>query len=505
MAQSRARQPLFGKDRICAVVAAPTAAEMLRQIRAALPHTRTIELRLDWLTNDHEAAALLAGLTSLVPRFTFIATCRRRGAGGRFKGGTALQLARLIAAVVSGCEWCDVEIETVSRIHLPGFRRFISPTRVIVSFHDFRRTPPNLNRLLRKLSASGADAVKIATECHSIVDSLRVLKLARGRRDVIAVPMGEAGLPARVLALREGSALAYASVGPATAPGQLSLEEMTKLCRADRLDRRTKVYGIIGNPVAHSLSPLLHNTGFVKRRMNAVYLPFLVRDLRDFITAIQPLGIAGFSVTLPHKQRILRHLDECDPLAAKIGAVNTVVVEGGKLYGSNTDIDGILRPLERRMRISGRRILICGAGGAARAAAVVLFQAGAAVCICSRRPERARVLARAVEGEAIARRHVAGQRFDVIVNATPVGMHPQMNESPLKAFELNCRILFDLIYRPQKTKLLQLAAQRGIKTISGVEMFLTQGFHQWDAWFEEKAPEGAMRAAVLGALAGGKV
>lgn len=500
MAHRLTKKPKFGNDRICAVVAAPSAAEMLAQIRLALRHTRTIELRLDWLRNEHEAAELLAWVPSLRPRATLIATCRPREAGGHFGGSIARQLARLIAACALGCHWCDVEIETVSRIRLQRFRGFSSTSRLLVSFHDFRQTPPNLKRLLRQLEATGADAVKIATECRSIADSLRVLKLARGRRNVVAVPMGEAGLPARVLALREGSALAYASVGPATAPGQISLEEMKMLYRADRLDRRTKVYGVIGNPVAHSLSPLLHNTGFVKRRMNAVYLPFLVRDLRDFLAAIKPLRIAGFSVTLPHKERILWHLDVCDPLAAKIGAANTVLVKGGKLHGSNTDVVGILRPLERRIRISGQRVLICGAGGAARAAAVALCDAGAAVCICSRRPERARALARTVEGEAIARRHIGGQRFDVILNATPIGMHPRADDSPLKASELNCRLVFDLVYRPRRTKLLRLAAGRGIQTISGVEMFIEQGFEQWKKWTNQPPPEDAMRAAVLHAL-----
>jgi 3-dehydroquinate dehydratase / shikimate dehydrogenase len=272
------------------------------------------------------------------------------------------------------------------------------------------------------------------------------------------------------------------------------------LYRADRLDRRTKVYGVIGNPVAHSLSPLLHNTGFVKRGMNAVYLPFLVGDLRDFLDAIRPLGIAGFSVTLPHKERILRHLDECDDLAARVGAVNTVVVKGGKLLGSNTDPSGILRPLARRIRISRQRLLICGAGGAARAAAVAFSEAGAEVCIHSRRPERAQALARAVGGEAITRRHIGETRFDVIINATPIGMHPHRDASPLKAAELSCRLVFDLIYRPRRTKLLCLAASRGIQTICGVEMFLEQGFEQWKTWIDARPPEAVMRTAVLRAL-----
>ena len=500
MATNRTRRPPFGPDRICAVVAAPTAAEMIAQIRRALPLTRTIELRLDWLKNQRETAVLLAYVPALRLRATLIATCRRREGGGRFTGSIARQLACLMAAGALGCQWCDLEIESASRIDLAKFRRFFPTSRLLVSFHDFKRTPANLTGIRSRLLATGADAVKIATECRSIADSVRVLNLARGRRNVIVVAMGEAGLPARVLALREGSALAYASAGPATAPGQLSLKEMKTLYRADRLDGRTKIYGVIGNPVAHSLSPLLHNTGFAERGMNAVYLPFLVFDLRDFLAAIKPLGIVGFSVTLPHKRNILRHLDECEAFAEKIGAVNTVIVKVGKLHGSNTDCRGILEPLARRMQIPGKRILILGAGGAARAAAFVLSGAGAAIFICSRRLGRARALAREVHGEAISRRHIAEIRFDAIVNATPVGLHPRAEDSPLRASELDCQIVFDLVYRPLETKLLRHARRRGIQVISGVEMFIAQGLAQWELWKGERAPAAAMRAAAMKAL-----
>lgn len=500
MALDSEKSFIFGTERICGVIAAPTAREMLAQIRNASRHTQTLELRLDWLKNDMEVAALLAGVHALRSHATLIATCRRREAGGRFEGSVAAQLARLSAACAVGCQWCDLEIETAFRLDLSKLRRLFKTSRLLVSFHDFRGTPPGLKRTLRQLEATGADAVKMATECRSIADSLRVLKVARGRRDVVAVPMGEAGFSARVLALRRGNALAYASVGPATAPGQASLEEMKRLYRADRLSRSTKVYGVIGNPVAHSLSPLLHNTGYVQCGMDAVYLPFFVRDLRDFLDAIEPLGIRGFSVTLPHKERILRHLDGCDPLAEKIGAVNTVTVKGGKLYGSNTDWRGIGEPLARRLRVPGSRILIFGAGGAARTAAFALANSGAIAVICARRAERAHRLARLVGGEAMARRHLKQERFDAMINATPVGMIPHADESPLEARELNCRIVFDMVYRPLRTKLLRLAARRGIKTISGVEMFMAQGLAQWNHWFGTPPPETAMRDAVLRAL-----
>jgi 3-dehydroquinate dehydratase/shikimate dehydrogenase len=307
-------------------------------------------------------------------------------------------------------------------------------------------------------------------------------------------------MPARILALMEGSALAYAAVAESTAPGQLSVSEMRDLYRADRLDRRTRIYGVIGDPIAQSLSPQMHNAAFVARRVNAVFLPFLVRDLKDFIAASEGLGVSGFSVTLPHKQRILRHLDGCDPLAAQIGAANTVVVRGGgKLYGYNTDYVGVLRAVERRVRLAGSRILLLGAGGAARAAAFALREAGAIVSICARRPRMAKDLARAAGAEVIGRARLRGEFFDAVINATPVGMR-KGDGSPLRTNELNCRVVMDMIYRPMETPFLRMARGRGIETVSGVEMFLAQGAAQWEIWMGERAPEKIMRRTVLEAL-----
>src|ERR1019366_6090283 len=297
-----------------------------------------------------------------------------------------------------------------------------------------------------------------------------------------------------------GSALTYAAVEQATAPGQLSLDAMQALYHGGKIPRRTRVYGVIGNPIGHSLSPLLHNTAFGARKLDAVFVPFLVGDLRDFLRCIKSFGISGFAVTIPHKEQILRHLDDCDPLAARIGAVNTVVVRGpGRLYGYNTDYVGVLRSLESRMRLAGSRVLLFGAGGAARAAAFALVQAGSIVCLSARRPERARALARATGSQVVARGALRREFFDAIVNCTPVGMHPR-GGSPLGGEELNCRIVMDMVYRPRTTELLQCARRKGIETISGVEMFLAQGFAQYEMWTGERAPEAAMRRAITAAL-----
>jgi 3-dehydroquinate dehydratase/shikimate dehydrogenase len=492
---------MIGRDKICAVVAASNAAGMWRQLALALRHTRTVELRLDWLEDDQEIARFLRQLAKKRPRATLIATCRRVEAGGRYRGSIAKQLVHLAEALSAGCEWYDLEIETASVCPPELLDVLLGEGRFLASAHFFRKLPRNLTSVAASLARVHPDAIKIAAQCDSLAESSRLMKLTRGRRNVVAVPMGEVALPARILALRDGSALSYAPVEEYTAPGQAGLDETKNLYRAGRITRRTRVYGVIGDPVGHSLSPQMQNAGFQAKWMDAVYLPFRVRDLKDFLGAIASLPISGFSVTLPHKERIIPHLDGCDPLAAAIGAVNTVVVRGGgKLYGYNTDYVGVLRAFQRRMPLRGSRVLILGAGGVARACAFALAQAGATVCVCARRPPRAKALAKAVGGEAVARTQLQREFFDAIVNATPVGMHPVTGRSPLEARELNCRLVFDTIYRPQQTKLLQLAERRGIETVSGLEMFVAQGTAQWEIWTGERAPVEVMRRAAVRAL-----
>lgn len=485
-------------DRLCAVIATPTAKEALEQITEALRYTRTIELRLDWLRSDRERARLLAALRRRrLPGVTLLATCRRILGGGKLEGGAEAELYWLTQARQAGCRWCDLEIETLRELPDQCARCYPIPEKLLVSFHDFERTPP-LPEELNHAKHGEADAFKMAVKARTLTDSLRVLRLARESRDLVAVPMGEAGLPARLLALREGSALAYAPVSAETAPGQVSLHDFKRLYRADAATRKTVTCGVIGNPIAQSLSPLLHNTGYVAAKRDAMFLPFLVENLREFVRAIPEFGLRGISVTIPHKQAMMKHLDDCEPMAEKIGAINTVVVSReGKLRGSNTDYVGVLRAVEGKLHLRGARVLIFGAGGSARAAAFALANAGAEVLICARRESAARELARACEAQAVARRHLASAMFELIVNATPVGMHPNEGVSPLAANELNAAFVMDLIYRPMQTELLRIAAKKGIGVISGVEMFLAQGFAQWELFMNRRAPEAAMRRAVL--------
>jgi 3-dehydroquinate dehydratase/shikimate dehydrogenase len=488
-------------DRVCAVVATGTCREALQQLRLARRHTRTIELRLDWLRSDRERSKFLAALHRL-PRkgLALIATCRRILGGGKLAGGAQAELYWLSQAREAGCQWCDLEIETLCELPWQSARSLPIPPKILLSFHDFERTPVLPKRLL--LARRGeADAIKIATRARTIADSVLLLRLARDSKDLVSVSMGEVGLPARLLALREGSALAYAPVANATAPGQVSLQEFKHLYRADAVTRKTEIYGVIGNPIGHSLSPLLHNTGFVAARRDAMFVPFLVENLGEFLKAIPEFGLRGFSVTLPHKQTIIKHLAECEEMAEKIGAVNTVVVtKNGKLHGSNTDYLGVLRALEGKLQLRDSRVLIFGAGGSARAAAFALANAGAEVLICARRTSAGRELARASGAQVIGRKHLASACFEVIVNTTPVGMFPHEKASPLSPRELNCKIVMDLIYRPLRTELLRIAAAKGMRVVSGAEMFLAQGFAQWELWTEKLAPERAMRRAVMAKL-----
>ncbi len=490
----------FGRGRVCGVVAADTSRDMKKQIRTGLRKTRTLELRLDYLRDASERDSFLEWLGDARPRAMFVATCRSLEGGGKFSGSVQKQLEILSMAARAGCAWCDIEIEIAKKFSAGELRRALSPARLVVSHHNFRGMPRNLDGIAQQLRRAGGQAVKIAAQCDSIADSARICNLAQGRGNVIAIPMGEIGLPGRILSLRAGSKLAYAAVEQATAPGQLSLESMSDFYRADRITRRTKIYGVIGSPIGHSLSPLLHNTGFHQSKLDCVFLPFLTREIGDFLESAETFGIKGFAVTIPHKEKILKHLDDCDPLAARIGAVNTVIVRrGGRLSGYNTDYVGALRSLEKRMPLKGSRILLFGAGGAARAAAFALIEAGSIVCVSSRRLESAQALAKAAGAQAVERGELRREFFDAIVNCTPVGMHPQ-GGSPLMDAELNCRIVMDMVYRPRDTELLQVARRKGIETISGVEMFLAQGFAQYALWTGARPPEAAMRSAIKRAL-----
>jgi 3-dehydroquinate dehydratase/shikimate dehydrogenase len=314
----------------------------------------------------------------------------------------------------------------------------------------------------------------------------------------------------RVLGLRAGAAFTFAafSDGPisdkpatistqATAPGQLTVRALRDLYRVEQLDQATRIFGVAGDPIAHSLSPLMHNAAFRRENVNAILLPLITHKVADLLTLARELPLAGVAVTMPLKQDVLPHLANSDPLTARIGACNTLRTGAdGKLYGFNTDVAGIVRPLERRMRLQGARILVLGAGGAARAAVFGLVEQGADVFVVNRTHEKAAALARKAKAHVLGQSMLAKQRFDAIINATPCGMTGIKQQLPLKESELNASLVFDLVYTPLETPLLKLAKARGLAVISGLEMFVQQGARQFEIWTGKPAPEAEMLRVV---------
>jgi 3-dehydroquinate dehydratase/shikimate dehydrogenase len=271
--------------------------------------------------------------------------------------------------------------------------------------------------------------------------------------------------------------------------------------RIDQVDAATRVYGVAGNPVRHSLSPIMLNTAFRRETVNAVYLALQTNKLSDLLNLVNEIPIHGFSVTMPFKVDILKHLDRTDAMTEKIGACNTVVrAQDGKLIGFNTDVAGIVRPLETRLELRKAKVLVLGVGGTGRAAVYGLLERGADVYVLNRTPQKAQGLARSSGAKTIRRELLAKTQFDVIINTTPVGMTGQKQQSWLEPEELNAKYVFDAVYSPLDTPLLQMARARGIQTITGLEMFVNQGAEQFQLWTGKPAPKEEMYRVALHAL-----
>jgi 3-dehydroquinate dehydratase/shikimate dehydrogenase len=304
-----------------------------------------------------------------------------------------------------------------------------------------------------------------------------------------------------VLCLRAGSAFTFASAGGGeeTAPGQVTARELRSAYRIEHIDAATKIYGIGGDPVAHSLSPVMMNTAFRRENANAVYLPLHARDVDDLVRTVQDLPVHGASITMPFKEPVAEHLNNSDSITQKSRACNTLVrMPNGKLYGFNTDAVGLTGALEQRLSLRGAKILVLGAGGAGRAAVFALKERGAEVYILNRTPATAQKLARQAQAKSIKRTNLKKLSFDVIVNATPVGMHD--SSSPLELKEINTRFVLDMIYKSPETRFVKLARSKGLEVISGAEMLVLQGVRQFEIWTGKPAPVTEMRNAVLTAL-----
>ena len=490
--------------RVCVAISASDPEELVDKAENLARDNSFLEFRLDYIPRPASALSRVRDFTDSHPHITVIATCRRAANGGKFQGSIPAQLEILSKAAAAGCQLIDVELQTAVRMKPDQFDKLRSKAAVILSFHDFKATQ-KLDETLAKMASYPADFYKVVGTARTLYDNVSLMKFLENHRDdrtLVGICMGEQGIISRVLSVRAGSKFTFAAVtaGEKTAPGQITAQELRATYRIDQVDAATKVYGVAGDPIAHSLSPAIMNAALRRENVNGVFLPLHAKTLKDLLACVREIPIQGLSITMPYKEEILQHLDNTDPFTAKIGACNTVVrSQDGKLYGFNTDTSGVVRPLEQRMTLSDARILVLGAGGAARAAVFGLRERGAQVFILNRSLPSAQKLARQAKARTIKRADLKRLDFDVIINATPVGMG-NTTDSPLHADEIKAQYVFDMVYDPLETRLLQLARLRGAQVIPGREMFVHQAARQFEIWTGKPAPREDMLRIVQLAL-----
>ena len=493
-------------SRVCVAIAASSPEEMIEKASEAARENPFLEFRLDYLPKPAEGISEIHRFLYELGEVTAIATCRRAPNGGKFKGSIHAEIEVLQKAIEAGCDLIDIEIETAEELKPAELERIRSMgAGLIISHHDFKATG-DLDKTFERIQKFRPDYMKVVSTATCLADNvkmMRFLERTSDRANMIGICMGEQGLISRVLGVRAGSVFTFASASPGeeTGPGQVAARALHEIYRIDEVSPATRVYGVVGNPVAHSLSPLIQNLAFRRETVNAVFLALQATDMEDVLTLVREIPLHGLAVTMPFKGAILKHLANTDNLSEKIGACNTVVRSlEGKLYGFNTDVAAILRPLERRLPMRGARVLVIGAGGAARAAVFGLKEKGAEVTIVNRTPEAAQKLARQAKARTIKYEQLAKASFDVIVNATPIGMRGHKQQSWLKPEQLNARLVFDMVYNPIETPLLRMAREKGLAVITGVEMFVQQGARQFEIWTGKPAPEEEMLRAVVHAL-----
>jgi 3-dehydroquinate dehydratase/shikimate dehydrogenase len=491
-----------GQVSIGVPIAESTVAGVLAAAKQAEAVADIVEFRLDYLSLPWaDLPAVLTTFVSAVEK-PVIFTFRPDNEGGR--GSSDLETRRrfwlrAIAALSdlhfdAGRVYLDMEVDVAEMLATQETQ--IPWRQVIVSHHRFDSTPDDLSSIYERLKATPARILKVATLARDMSDSLTIFRvLERAKRDgrpLIAIAMGMAGVMTRVLGPAHGSFLTFGSLGTGaeTALGQIPADDLRSLYRVGEISAETPVIGLVGHPVGHSLSPRLHNSWFKEEGLDFIYLPFEVGDLREFMTKfvnvesrLMRWNLRGLSVTLPHKINVIEYLDAVDPLAKRIGAVNTIVAEHGRLTGFNTDVVGLVKPLEMRLPLRNSRVAIIGAGGAARAAAFGLADRGARITIIGRNEEKAQGLAAEVGGEFRLMSEADSVDCDVLVNATPMGMKGSFAEHSAPARWLRgTPLVFDLVYNPAETKLLREAREAGCETLSGVEMFVIQATEQFRLW-----------------------
>jgi 3-dehydroquinate dehydratase/shikimate dehydrogenase len=477
----------MSKPLLVITVAAPTTAELRRRRDAAsLAGADLVELRLDSVS-DPDVAGALAGRTSPV-----IVTCRPEWEGGAFKDAETERRRILDCAIQQGAEYIDLEFKATFASELVAST---GGARIVLSSHDFEGVPDDLIDRVRAMRAAGAEIVKVAVTARSLADNLHLLQLERAKNTVL-IGMGPIGAPTRILAAHFHSHWTYA--GDAHAPGMITAARMLEEFRFREVTDATPIYGVVGSPLTHSVSPAMHNAAFRAAGVDAVYVPLAASNAEDFTIFATALGVQGVSITIPYKVDLFERADEVDELSRKVGAVNTYRRDGLRWEARNTDVSGFLAPLSGRLNLRGARAAILGAGGAARAVAVALGSAGSAVTVYGRNRGKARDVARLADGVS-AGFPVAPASWDILVNTTPVGMFPDVADTPFEG-AFDGRVVYDLVYNPMETRLLKEAAAAGCDTIGGLDMLVAQAEDQSEWWLGKRPPAGLMREAALRTL-----
>jgi 3-dehydroquinate dehydratase / shikimate dehydrogenase len=509
---------------ICIPITGNTLEDALLQIEKSLTRAHVLELRMDLIRGDLQR--LMEKCRSYPVPVKILVTNRRRGSSlseeSREEGE---RIALLKEAVCLGADYVDVELDTgeslyralLARVSAHGNR-----TRVIISHHDFGKTPSfkTLKDIFHGCVDRDASVTKIVTLARNPEDNFKVLSLipyARNmKKDIIAFCMGEQGRESRIMAPLLGCHINFASLneGLASAPGQFTVGEMedvlnlagSDVCQDGKLStpRGVKIFGLLGNPVKQSLSPLMHDAALRAMKIAGKYLPFCIRDIASALRGIRSIGIRGVSITMPHKIAAIEYLDEVDGDAQKIGAVNTIVNDNGRLNGLNTDWIGIIQSFREFTDIKGRVFAILGAGGTARAAVFGIKREGGIPLIFNRNAQRGESLARQWSCPFYPLTELGRVRADCLINTTPVGMMPSTDESPVCDEVLaNYRWVMDVIYNPLKTRLIRDAEKAGCITISGLGTFVHQGAEQIRLWTGREAPRELMKQVVMERLLNG--
>ncbi|KAK5813744.1 bifunctional 3-dehydroquinate dehydratase/shikimate dehydrogenase, chloroplastic-like [Gossypium arboreum] len=500
---------------ICVPIMAESVDQMLVQMQKAKDFGGDlVELRVDFLKNFVPRQDL-AILIKQAPLPTLV-TYRPRWEGGQYDGDESKRREALRLAMELGADYIDIELKVAHDFFnsLPGERP--EKVRIIVSSHNYERTPSveELSDLVARIQATGADIVKIATTAVDIIDNARIFQvLVHSQVPMIGLVMGERGLMSRILAAKFGGFLTFGSLeaGLASAPGQPTVKELLDLYNMRLIGPDTKVYGIIGNPISHSKSPHLYNASFKSSSFNGIYLPLLVDDVSTFITTYSAPDFAGYSYTIPHKEAGLKCCDEVDPIAKAIGAISCMIKRSteGKLIGYNIDYLGGIAAIEEELRVSngatlasgspfaGKTFVVIGAGGAGKALAYGAYKKGARIVVANRTYDKAKELASKVRGQALTLAELndfCPEEGMILVNTTPVGMEPRIEETPVSKEALkHYSLVFDSVYTPKLTRLLREAKQSGATIVFGTEMFINQAFIQFEMFTGLPAPKQLIR------------